>query len=245
MIRNVQLPPKVKDAIEEKLSAEQQALRMQSYCRRNGRKPSASASRRRDRGFPEDRGPGHQRTAARWKGIEATQQLAHSQNAKIVIIGQSKNGMPLIIPTTRSSLRSQTPEARRPSGLPATHTLPHWGRYPARTNRSSSAIRPEERQPIWRADGPRGRWEIISLPLNSTGFTASGFSNVLCALMSPAVRIRPDILDGFQPRSSTVTCSPASDPGCRASHGHCRPCLSTPTCSRPGSCPCRRNSWRS
>ena len=33
-----------------------------------------------------------------WKGIEATQQLAHSQNAKIVIIGNPKNGMPLIIP---------------------------------------------------------------------------------------------------------------------------------------------------
>lgn len=34
-----------------------------------------------------------------WKGIEATQQLAHSPNAKIVIIGNPKNGMPLIIPT--------------------------------------------------------------------------------------------------------------------------------------------------
>jgi len=34
-----------------------------------------------------------------WKGIEATQQLAHSANAKIVIIGNPKNGMPLIVPT--------------------------------------------------------------------------------------------------------------------------------------------------
>src|SRR5436190_2251378 len=34
-----------------------------------------------------------------WKGIEATQQLAHSSNAKIVIIGNPKNGMPLIVPT--------------------------------------------------------------------------------------------------------------------------------------------------
>jgi hypothetical protein len=34
-----------------------------------------------------------------WKGIEATQQLAHSNNSKIVIIGNPKNGMPLIIPT--------------------------------------------------------------------------------------------------------------------------------------------------
>ena len=34
-----------------------------------------------------------------WKGIEATQQLAHSPNSKIVIVGNPKNGMPLIMPT--------------------------------------------------------------------------------------------------------------------------------------------------
>ena len=33
-----------------------------------------------------------------WKGIEATEQLAHSTNAKIVVIGNPKNGMPLILP---------------------------------------------------------------------------------------------------------------------------------------------------
>jgi hypothetical protein len=32
-----------------------------------------------------------------WKGIEATQDLAKSQNAKIVIIGNSKNGLPLVL----------------------------------------------------------------------------------------------------------------------------------------------------
>jgi prohibitin 1 len=33
-----------------------------------------------------------------WKGIEATEKLAQSPNAKIVIIGNPKNGMPLIMP---------------------------------------------------------------------------------------------------------------------------------------------------
>ena len=32
-----------------------------------------------------------------WKGIEATQDLAKSPNAKIVIIGNSKNGLPLVL----------------------------------------------------------------------------------------------------------------------------------------------------
>jgi regulator of protease activity HflC (stomatin/prohibitin superfamily) len=32
-----------------------------------------------------------------WKGIEATEKLANSPNAKIVVIGNSKNGLPLIL----------------------------------------------------------------------------------------------------------------------------------------------------
>ena len=32
-----------------------------------------------------------------WKGIEATENLAKSANAKVVVIGNSKNGLPLIL----------------------------------------------------------------------------------------------------------------------------------------------------
>jgi regulator of protease activity HflC (stomatin/prohibitin superfamily) len=32
-----------------------------------------------------------------WKGIEATEKLAASANAKIVIIGNPKNGLPLVL----------------------------------------------------------------------------------------------------------------------------------------------------
>jgi regulator of protease activity HflC (stomatin/prohibitin superfamily) len=34
-----------------------------------------------------------------WKGIEATEKLANSPNAKIVIIGAGKDGLPLILNT--------------------------------------------------------------------------------------------------------------------------------------------------
>ncbi len=33
----------------------------------------------------------------RWKGIEATEKLATSQNAKVVVIGAGKEGLPLIL----------------------------------------------------------------------------------------------------------------------------------------------------
>jgi len=100
MIRNVQLPPKVKDAIEEKLSAEQQALRMQFVLQKE--RQEAERKRIEAQGiadFQKIVAQGISEPLLEWKGIEATQQLAHSQNTKIVIIGNPKNGMPLIIPT--------------------------------------------------------------------------------------------------------------------------------------------------
>jgi prohibitin 1 len=32
-----------------------------------------------------------------WKGIEATEKLADSQNTKVVVIGSGKEGLPLIL----------------------------------------------------------------------------------------------------------------------------------------------------
>jgi regulator of protease activity HflC (stomatin/prohibitin superfamily) len=32
-----------------------------------------------------------------WKGIEATENLAKSPNSKIIVIGNSKNGLPLVM----------------------------------------------------------------------------------------------------------------------------------------------------
>ncbi|RJP59112.1 MAG: prohibitin family protein, partial [Ignavibacteriales bacterium] len=33
----------------------------------------------------------------RWKGIEATEKLAQSQNTKMVVIGSGKDGLPIIL----------------------------------------------------------------------------------------------------------------------------------------------------
>jgi regulator of protease activity HflC (stomatin/prohibitin superfamily) len=100
MIRNVQLPARVKNAIEEKLEAEQQSLRMRFILekeRQEAERKAIEAKGISDFQSIVSRGISDQLLA--WKGIEATQQLAHSQNSKIVIIGNPKNGMPLIIPT--------------------------------------------------------------------------------------------------------------------------------------------------
>jgi hypothetical protein len=36
-----------------------------------------------------------------WKGIEATEKLATSTNSKVVIIGNAKNGLPLVLEPSR------------------------------------------------------------------------------------------------------------------------------------------------
>ena len=100
MIRNVQLPARVKNAIEEKLEAEQQALRMRFILekeRQEAQRKAIEAQGISDFQSIVSRGISDQLLA--WKGIEATQQLAHSPNTKIVIVGNPKNGMPLIVPT--------------------------------------------------------------------------------------------------------------------------------------------------
>ena len=33
----------------------------------------------------------------RWKGIEATEKLANSQNSKVIVIGSGKDGLPIIL----------------------------------------------------------------------------------------------------------------------------------------------------
>jgi len=46
----------------------------------------------------------------RWKGIEATLKIAESQNAKVVIIGSSKDGIPIILDTKYARLTVTVPD---------------------------------------------------------------------------------------------------------------------------------------
>jgi len=52
--------------------------------------------------------PGISPNFLRWKGIEATLDLAKSANAKVVVIG-AQNGLPLILDTSSSALASTNP----------------------------------------------------------------------------------------------------------------------------------------
>ena len=96
-LRNIQLPPRVADAIEEKLRAEQESQRMQFVLE----KERLEADRKRIEGqgiadFQKIVSQGLNKELLQWKGIEATEQLAKSENAKMVIVG-GRDGLPLIL----------------------------------------------------------------------------------------------------------------------------------------------------
>ena len=98
MIRNIQLPTKVKTAIEAKLEAAQQAEQMQFVLQKE--RQEAERKRIEARGiadFQQIVTQGISQPLLEWKGIEATLEIAKSPNAKVIVIGAGKGGLPVIL----------------------------------------------------------------------------------------------------------------------------------------------------
>lgn len=99
-LRRVTLPAGLTAAIEEKLRSEQESQRMQFVLTRE--KQEAERKRIEAQGISDFQNivaRGISEQLLRWKGIEATEKLAASQNAKVVIVGGGKDGLPLILNT--------------------------------------------------------------------------------------------------------------------------------------------------
>jgi prohibitin 1 len=99
-LRRVGLPPDLTRAIEEKLRADQESQRMQFVLQKE--KQEAERKRIEAGGIADFQrivAQGISENLLRWKGIEATEKLSSSQNAKIVIVGGGKTGLPLIMNT--------------------------------------------------------------------------------------------------------------------------------------------------
>jgi prohibitin 1 len=99
-LRNVNLPPQLTEAIEQKQRADQESQRMQFILA----KESQEADRKRIEAkgisdFQNIVARGISEQLLRWKGIEATEKIAQSPNAKVIVIGAGKDGLPLILDT--------------------------------------------------------------------------------------------------------------------------------------------------
>jgi regulator of protease activity HflC (stomatin/prohibitin superfamily) len=98
LLRDIQLPQTLKSSIEAKQQAEQEALAMSFRLQ----KETQEAQRKRIeaqgiRDFQQIVAQGISPQLLEWKGIEATESLAKSPTSKVVVIGNAKNGLPLIL----------------------------------------------------------------------------------------------------------------------------------------------------
>jgi regulator of protease activity HflC (stomatin/prohibitin superfamily) len=98
LIRSIKLPTKIKQAIERKLEQEQQSLEYEFKLQKakkeaERQKIEAEGKARANRIISESLTS----KILQEKGIEATKKLAESENAKVVVIGSGKDGLPIIL----------------------------------------------------------------------------------------------------------------------------------------------------
>lgn len=97
-LRRLTLPKGLSASIEEKLRSEQESQRMEFVILRE--KQEAERKRIEAGGIADFQrivSEGISEPLLRWRGIEATNKLAESANAKVVVIGAGKDGLPLIL----------------------------------------------------------------------------------------------------------------------------------------------------
>ncbi len=98
-IRNVTLPPTIRTAIESKLRQEQESLEYDFRIQKETKE--AERKRIEAEGIKEYQNIVSQSLSDRllkWQGIEATKELADSENTKVIVVGGGgSDGLPLIL----------------------------------------------------------------------------------------------------------------------------------------------------
>jgi len=94
LLKELRLPPTLEAAINEKLIQEQQALMYEFKLKtEEGEKQRRIIEAQGIKAFEDI----SKLSILRWRGIEATEKLANSPNAKIVIVGTGQNQLPIIL----------------------------------------------------------------------------------------------------------------------------------------------------
>ena len=110
LVLGLELPPTVVAAINRKV---EQYYLVQEYAFRVDRERKESERKQIEaygiRDFQQTVTQGISDSYVRWRGIEATLQLAQSPNTKIVIIGSGKDGLPVILGNVDTPIAPQPP----------------------------------------------------------------------------------------------------------------------------------------
>ena len=122
LVLGLELPATVNAAINRKI---EQYYLVQEYGFRVEREKKESERKQIEaygiRDFQQTVTQGISDSYVRWRGIEATLQLAQSPNTKIVIIGSGKDGLPVILGNVDTPMQ---PNPAAPAAPPGAATLP-------------------------------------------------------------------------------------------------------------------------
>src|SRR3954447_3177332 len=132
LVQSIELPALVVNAINRKTEqyyiSEEYKFRVEREKRESERKKIEAEGIRE---FQMIVSQGISDSYLRWRGIEATLQLAQSSNSKIVIVGSGKDGLPIILgnvdapssPPSAPAGNGDKPPAERPTALTPTTAL--------------------------------------------------------------------------------------------------------------------------
>jgi len=98
LIRSIQLPPQIKNAIERKLE-EQQKIQQKEYSKQTAKK-EAERKKIEAKGKAEANEILSQSLTdeiLQEKAITATEELSNSKNSKIIVVGNGKDGLPVML----------------------------------------------------------------------------------------------------------------------------------------------------
>jgi regulator of protease activity HflC (stomatin/prohibitin superfamily) len=144
LITDVDIPETVKRAIEAKITQQQNSLQYDyvlSVAKKEAERKRIEAEGIRD--FQLIVTPGISENFLRWKGIEATLDLAKSNNSKVVVIG-AQNGLPLILDTA-STLATTSPSPPTPLLKPSSSPYQEPG---IPKSGPSSEVKPDQLVPV-------------------------------------------------------------------------------------------------
>jgi regulator of protease activity HflC (stomatin/prohibitin superfamily) len=140
LVLSIELPPDIVSAINRQT---EQFYMIQEYKFRVEREAEESKRKQIEAdgiaAFQKTVSQGISESYLRWRGIEATLLLAQSPNAKIVVIGSGKDGLPIILnaepnvsgaSSSGASGSSSSPSGNTPPPAPATNAPPNVSTTP-------------------------------------------------------------------------------------------------------------------
>jgi len=173
LVTGIELPAAIVDAINRKTEqyyiAEEYKFRVERERRESERK-KIEAEGIRD--FQQTVSQGISESYLRWRGIEATLQLSQSTNAKVVVIGSGKDGLPIILgnvdtprppaggvrPTDNDTMNKERTTAVSPTvpleKTPAAGLATPTEKIPPASSGTPAAATPKGSRPFWPISWP-------------------------------------------------------------------------------------------